>query len=91
MTEDLTDDPGNRVKQGSRERLVRSSVCQGREKGRKQPGVLRRLLPKVPGIMLSMMVIFFLVSFRSPFPFPSIESGEARSLRDGTRWRRRDP
>ena len=27
-------------------------------KGRKQPGVLRRLLPKVPGIMLSMMVIY---------------------------------
>ena len=32
-------------------------------KGRKQPGVLRRLLPKVPGIMLSMMVIVFPTGF----------------------------
>ena len=30
MTEDLTDDPGNRVKQGSRERLVHpQSVKEG--------------------------------------------------------------
>lgn len=39
MTEDLTDDPGNRVKQGSRERLVRSSVCQGRV-DRYQPRIM---------------------------------------------------
>lgn len=81
MTEDLTDDPGNRVKQGSRERLVRSSVCQGRALFTSSGHY--RSYPRFSVVSLPLLVVLrtFRRSFCHSFTIPSADRREVELRR----------